>query len=980
MKKILSLIALMSIFAFSLSYALPDDDSNSYTETEADQQGGGKNSSAVGTSYTLDGSFIAGSGSAMADPMTSKGFKLRTKNGATVTGTAECVEFTVNEGYIITRFYLLAVGNYGKYDTDLDKFIDVTKVEVDGVETDFIGGNFPAKGAEEAADLLVENIAAKEYIRIYFDNSNTVDKGVAGNGTQLNAQWTISYMPVPEDIVVDDAAGGDLTEIIATAEAGKNVKSLTLNLAADAQYTLSAPITASADIIINGNGATIDASAVEGALVTYQAPAAGAPALNRAPATPADDWTYVDNVTFKDVTITGIKGSIFYDNNVKLCVENFTIENAVLGLETETVNNEALIAFQGGGAKDFTIKNSTIYGNGAVAKYFLRYNSSARIDRYGYSTNYTDDHTTMTYQNNTFYNLLKSDGQWFNGNGVQNGTIYTVENNIFYNIGNSNLDFILSGRRLGNGASATWANNTYYTEDDEVIATCSKDDSETALPYNEDFGPLFVDAANADFTIGAGTAQAKKQTGAPQWLVPYDFAQAPEYTIDIYEEYGKDMELDVTVPEYYRAGDVFITLYGGTYTLKTPIKAGGGDLFAAFGINGVIYIEGYDGATVDVSELEGPMIQIEGSARNAENADGSENPNYKYVDLVEINGLNIKGLKNPLVKDNQKTLVGEVYIKDCVIDVNGSKNIFDFNGKGYPEYLAVHHSTLASENGHTGYFLQTGGRVRDLDSNQEKFQQYIDVDGCTLYQIAKGKLMNNLQGKGQKSLVFYLWNSLLFDTGSQSGNAVRGWLGGQLSTNPLVSYYNNSYWADDAEATEWCDNTKDGSDQSGTVVYGKPFFRNLVNSTSWYTGDFTLGVCAQMSEKVGDPRWYNIAMTSNLKNALTKASSLLFDAQRTWSLVDADNDRIAKLASAYKDNKSFLKSNSQEEVDAATTRVLAAIAEFLGEDIASDATAIESVNAAKVDNGAWYSISGQRVERPAQKGLYIHNGRKIVVK
>jgi hypothetical protein len=44
-------------------------------------------------------------------------------------------------------------------------------------------------------------------------------------------------------------------------------------------------------------------------------------------------------------------------------------------------------------------------------------------------------------------------------------------------------------------------------------------------------------------------------------------------------------------------------------------------------------------------------------------------------------------------------------------------------------------------------------------------------------------------------------------------------------------------------------------------------------------------------------------------------------------------------------------------------------------------TAIEEVktNVEKFGDGAWYTIQGVRVDKPA-KGMYIHNGRKVVVK
>ena len=45
-----------------------------------------------------------------------------------------------------------------------------------------------------------------------------------------------------------------------------------------------------------------------------------------------------------------------------------------------------------------------------------------------------------------------------------------------------------------------------------------------------------------------------------------------------------------------------------------------------------------------------------------------------------------------------------------------------------------------------------------------------------------------------------------------------------------------------------------------------------------------------------------------------------------------------------------------------------------------DSTALSEINAATQDKGAWYTIDGRRVAAPTQPGLYIHNGKKYVVK
>lgn len=43
------------------------------------------------------------------------------------------------------------------------------------------------------------------------------------------------------------------------------------------------------------------------------------------------------------------------------------------------------------------------------------------------------------------------------------------------------------------------------------------------------------------------------------------------------------------------------------------------------------------------------------------------------------------------------------------------------------------------------------------------------------------------------------------------------------------------------------------------------------------------------------------------------------------------------------------------------------------------ATAIQSVEADKVNDGEWYTLQGVRVDKPSVKGIYIHKGRKVVV-
>ena len=43
-------------------------------------------------------------------------------------------------------------------------------------------------------------------------------------------------------------------------------------------------------------------------------------------------------------------------------------------------------------------------------------------------------------------------------------------------------------------------------------------------------------------------------------------------------------------------------------------------------------------------------------------------------------------------------------------------------------------------------------------------------------------------------------------------------------------------------------------------------------------------------------------------------------------------------------------------------------------------TAVNELNADREDNGAWYTIDGRRVVAPTERGIYIHNGKKYIVK
>lgn len=191
-------------------------------------------------------------------------------------------------------------------------------------------------------------------------------------------------------------------------------------------------------------------------------------------------------------------------------MENFTIENVVMDLATEAVDYQSLIAFEAGCVKDFTIKNSTFSGKNAVAKYFVRCSNGADFAKAGYTEG------SVTYENNTFYGLLLTDGQWANNMRYNNNAskiVLSFNKNIFVDCADGNIL-----RRLNNKAfkdfkeGSTMADNTYLVNGAAVDQGTYGNQSDLL------FTPYFKDAANGDFSVAKATEQFEKETGDPRWI------------------------------------------------------------------------------------------------------------------------------------------------------------------------------------------------------------------------------------------------------------------------------------------------------------------------------------------------------------------------------------------------------------------------------------------------------------------------------
>ena len=313
---------------------------------------------------------------------------------------------------------------------------------------------------------------------------------VAPNGVEPVGQITIN----PSDIT-----NGDITSALATkiAEA-ETVGDIVINLAKDESYTVTASIVAPASITINGNGATIDASALTDNMIQWTAKA-------------ADDteWTNAD-IVIDGVTVKGLNKALFLSNS-KYYYGDFSLDNSVIELAADVT---AFDYTKGSTAVNFTVTNSTIYASTATTK-------SLYSSQGGQKTTEWNAKAVQTFKltGNTMYNLAKAKNFFSHRQSNQKWMTYDVQNNIFVNCGKSGQT--IKGMNGGSsGANPTWIIKCNSFNFDGVDTSADEATGDEAEPVQDNVPGVvaFADAANGDFTILRTSAQYAKKVGDPRWL------------------------------------------------------------------------------------------------------------------------------------------------------------------------------------------------------------------------------------------------------------------------------------------------------------------------------------------------------------------------------------------------------------------------------------------------------------------------------
>ena len=782
----------------------------------------------------------------------------------------------------------------------------------------------------------------------------------------------------PEDITISPELG-DISAALyeATTGAGKAAKNITINLAENGAYTITAPINATASVAINGAaGAKIDATNLTGNGFINYASVTGDKAMKDE--TTESAYTIVENITIKDVEFTALPKSIINSAAGKVLFKNILVSNAVIKM-TGNVN---VFGLGGGYPENLKIEKSTIWSDGVHKSFFFKADGKPADIINGTST------TTWTVDRSTLYNIAIGK-KANNSNGGIKGkttTYMVLTNSLLYNFGSSTGSEV-NGWLWGQngGANAEYANNAYLNEDGIVAGWTDatkggSDQTFTSLTTDPGFEAEKV--AAGDFTIGATTAQARMKTGDPRWLVDY---VAPE-TVET-----KDIEIDAEkltaagndigkafIAEKYAiintlndfSGKVTVTLAeNGAYTISSPIEA-----------TSDVVINGAAGAKIDATKLTGNgFINYASVTGDKAMKNETTESDYTILENITIKDVEFTALPKSIINSAAgKVLFKNILVSNAVIKMTGNVNVFGLGG-GYPENLKIEKSTIWSDGVHKSFFFKADGKPADIINGTSTTTW--TVDRSTLYNIAIGKKANNSNGgiKGKTTTYMVLTNSLLYNFGSSTGSEVNGWLWGQ-NGGANAEYANNAYLNEDGIVAGWTDASKVGSDQSGTSIAGVMTFTSV--ETPDFGGNIELPYGIEAPDVApGDPRWnvtfsnaaqqFDILIAEGIENGTVKTDKATAAAGDEITVTVTPNEGFELGAIAVRgvtSDVAVVVTDGKFIMPADAVTISATFTQTTG---------VQAVKAEELKNAIIYTIGGQRVNS-IKRGMFIINGRKVV--
>ena len=632
---------------------------------------------------------------------------------------------------------------------------------------------------------------------------------------------------IAENVAKDVTIAPESGDIAAALTAAKEelaynevLGNITINLTAGAAYTVSAPIVAPASLTINGNGATIDASGLDAAMIT----------------TPAGDlaeWM-TGNLIVKDVTVKGLKKSLYASAGKNYLYEDFLIENSVI--EFNETSGLEFDFRKGGVAKNFTINKSTLYALAATGNSFYTSQSAQKgTEAPGVTIQ------TFAITNSTLYNFAVGKNFFTHRQANQTWLGYTIKNSIFLNVGKSGQ--VVKGINQGqSGANPVWdidGNAFNFITDGVITDTSSAEDTGDANEPVKNSIAGVVAFANADYaTTGnftlANCAQNTAHIGDPRWL---DATVEPEAEDIVISPESGDINtalFNATTAVNKKAKNITINLAAdAAYTVSASIVAP-----ASLTING-------NGATIDASGLDAAMITTP----------AGDLAEWMTGNLI-VKDVTVKGLKKSLYASAGKNYLYEDFlIENSVIEFNETSGLeFDFRKGGVAKNFTINKSTLYALAATGNSFYTSQSAQKGTEAPGVTIQTFA-ITNSTLYNFAVGKNFFTHRQANQTWLGYTIKNSIFLNVG-KSGQVVKGINQGQSGANPVWDIDGNAFnFITDGVITDTssAEDTGDANEPVKNSIAGVITFTDA--ATGNFNGTFALVEGTTEPEALGDPRW-----------------------------------------------------------------------------------------------------------------------------
>ena len=697
----------------------------------------------------------------------------------------------------------------------------------------------------------------------------------------------------------------------------------------------------------------------------------------------------LEAVTLNSIMVKNLKNNFISNNSTSWALVNFTLIKSIIQINT----NKRFIEFSTGG--DTSIKNIFISGN---TIYNLSEESSTNFIRMSNASNaakaFGTNNGTSTYDykltKNTIINTFKT-GNFGNNTPNNSKTVMEATQNIYVDLKQPSK-FFQGNCTKTIGKNVSWGGTEENTMSEHIDKLFNN--PTTALDLTQRKGGI-------DLYVSESSKAAEYESGDPRWLPRDEYL----YTLDFASLTDEDYEaiptsIDgiaindevsdavVTITgsdnKYVKGEAVALEMNGGALEFTAPEGSMIQNIFIDFE-------EWNEGNTAEGVE---PTISVDAEKKQAVISDASPvvklNIAGKTViknifvelstrsDKIVIDapaGASLNKLvddtyaENPYVgqitmnleKDGKYTVNGPLFV-NCPLYINGAEGVeIDAAASKDPFILMrpLPELGLSAD----GVFGIKGIVIKDVKITGLKNRLfYANRQDYLIGKLAVENSVLQFDGTTPRSIFdFYcggnyeelsIVNSTLY---ADPSNAMRGGLVSTQSSKSIIELGGESQKLSIKNSTLY------------NIAYGKTPVLQQRHSQYYLSFELTGNVIVNCGEKGNFVAGLNEGQKSSEVKWAVANNVFNFDGEDTGKQEAYGNalSGVVKFADAAKGD--FTQSN----VAAGDPRW-----------ISGTPTAIETVKTAEetsLENAVIYNLNGQRVDK-AQKGLYIVNGKKVVIK